>query len=939
MMRFKRAFFPAIVAALLLPAQVHAQFGFLQQLLPVNAGQQRAQKIYSIQQQAATGDLKGAIVLAEELVIEDSAKKQGVSTSNLLAQGVSGFNLLAQAGNPLKLLVQGRNPLSASAPDFVMNQFLQQSAQLAAELHGRAREYDSAIVFYQLALDSIPRALAEANPRATMSVRTKIADAYEKSGNIEAARGTYSDMLAQTDQHADAFLPDRLEFHSKLGRLELAANDIPAARDHLVLAIDALIQLSDTSANSSLHNQLGLGGYIAAMDDLANAGALIQETLTSLNHDRDLTDSDGGLVNNDGEVRIDKHAMLTMQSPFINLAEIYRRQSDGASLRKLYENEFASYASKRLAAPLLKGAMTGNAYIELPGNAHLKLAGNINLERLYARFGTYLAGARLDAQAHDAFGKALQLNAERLESISRTYSPKILSRTFSSRREILGVYLSFALSQRPQRVDIMQKLAGDAMQSKALEGEMLAEFNRAIALSPDTEVQNLRRKIAEATPNSSERLNLETTLQGKVANLMQPLQFEDGKLFLDRVSGRIGDATLVSVLQFRPFDFQKQQFDAPRYLGISLTRSKMSAVDIGLASEINALAARARSEMARPASAVAAKPVLVKALYARLLQPLIGPNMPPGRYVADMDGAINLLPLETLVDGTGRYLIEKGSWMYVSSARAMLRKQDRPMSSNAAIVIVNPDFNAGVATTSDPVTRAFFQNSTALRAADGAALNNAMFNPLPETMEEGQAVAAALRRMNSQVDLQSGANSAAGILRGAHAPRFLHIATHGFFLADAGTSRQNLTAKDGRTFMLEERDPGLNSGLAFAGANNMISSGQGDGVLFSSQIRQLDLQGTELVVLSACDTGVGTVKVGEGVESLRQALELAGARSTVTSLWKVPSLATRDLMVAFYDAMANGASKPEAMRQAKIKIMKTSPQPFYWGAFVMSGID
>jgi CHAT domain-containing protein len=131
----------------------------------------------------------------------------------------------------------------------------------------------------------------------------------------------------------------------------------------------------------------------------------------------------------------------------------------------------------------------------------------------------------------------------------------------------------------------------------------------------------------------------------------------------------------------------------------------------------------------------------------------------------------------------------------------------------------------------------------------------------------------------------------------------------------------------------------LNSGLAFAGANNTISSGKGDGVLFSSQIRQLDLQGTELVVLSACDTGVGTVKVGEGVESLRQALELAGARSTVTSLWKVPSLATRDLIVAFYDAMAGGASKPEAMRQAKIKIMKTSPQPFYWGAFVLSGID
>jgi CHAT domain-containing protein len=558
---------------------------------------------------------------------------------------------------------------------------------------------------------------------------------------------------------------------------------------------------------------------------------------------------------------------------------------------------------------------------------------------LYARFGTYLAAVGMDAQAHDALGKALQLNARRLESVARQFAPGMLSATFASRREILGVYLSFALTQHPQHADVMRKLAGDAMQSKGLESDMLAELNRAIALSRDTEVQHLRRSMGEAPPNSPERMNLGAALQGKVASLMQPLRFEDGNLFLDRVSARIGDATLISVLQFRPFDFRQQQFDAPRYLGLLLARGKMRAVDIGLASEINGLAARARSEMARPANSVAANPALAKALYASVLQPLIGPNMPPGPYIADMDGAINMLPLETLVDGTGRYLIEQASWTYISSARAMLRKQDRAAPSNAALVIVNPDFNGGVSAKSDPATLAFFQNSTATRAADGTVSSSVSFNPLPETMDEGRAVAAAMRRMNSQVAILSGADVTSSALQGAHAPRFLHIATHGFFLEDAGTVRQYGTSKDGRRYTLAARDPGLNSGLALAGANNTISSGHGEGILFSSQIRQLDLQGTELVVLSACDTGVGTVKVGEGVESLRQALELAGARSSVTSLWKVPSLATRDLMVGFYDAMASGASKPEALRQAKIRLMKTSPQPFYWGGFVMSGID
>ena len=889
MMRLTRALFPAIVAALLLPTQVHAQFGaltFLAKMMPTNPALERGEKFDAIRQQAASGDLKGAIVLAEQLVTDDAKHSQGF--------------------NPLKVIM----------PGFSMNTGVQQSAGFAAELHVRAREYDRAIVLYQRALDSVPRALAAAGPRPTMKVKVKLAGAYEKSGNLNAAREIYSVMLAETEQNANAYLGERQLFYSELGRLALAAKDIPAARHYLDLAINNLIQISPS----------GFTSYTTGMNNMM---ALAKGAATSLGRNMDLMDSEGVLVGQDGEARTEKHAMMAIESPFMDLAEIYRSRSDRESLRRLYENKFTSYASNRqVAAP--KSNIAGIANLELTINADLEL--------LYARFGTYLAAVGMDEQAHDAFGKARQLNAARLESLSRTFTSEMLSTTFASRREILGAYLSFALTQRPKNTEIMRKLAGDAMQSKALESEMLAELNRAIALSRDTEVQSLRRRIGEA-PNFQERTNLAVALHGKVASLMQSLRFEDGTLFLDRVGTRIGDATLVSVLQFRPFDFTKQQFDVPRYLGISLTRGKMSAVDIGLASEINALASRARSEMARPANSVAANPALAKALYARLLQPLIGPNMPPGRYIADMDGAISMLPLETLVDGTGRYLIEQGSWTYVSSARAMLRKQDRAAPSNAAIVIVNPDFTAGVSAKSDPATLAFFQNSKTLRAADGAVLSSVSFNPLPETMEEGQAVAAAMRRMNSQVAIMSGAGSTSSALHGAHAPRFLHIATHGFFLEDAGTSRQYGGSKDGRTYTLEARDPGLNSGLAFAGANNTISSGQGDGILFSSQIRQLDLQGTELVVLSACDTGVGTVKVGEGVESLRQALELAGARSTVTSLWKVPSLATRDLMVAFYDAMASGASKPEAMRQAKIRIMKTSPQPFYWGAFVMSGMD
>ncbi|MDD5435734.1 MAG: CHAT domain-containing protein, partial [Nitrospira sp.] len=99
----------------------------------------------------------------------------------------------------------------------------------------------------------------------------------------------------------------------------------------------------------------------------------------------------------------------------------------------------------------------------------------------------------------------------------------------------------------------------------------------------------------------------------------------------------------------------------------------------------------------------------------------------------------------------------------------------------------------------------------------------------------------------------------------------------------------------------------------------------------------LRLRGTGLVVLSACDTGVGEIKTGEGVFGLKRAFILAGAETLVISLWKVPDKETKDLMVEFYKLMSEGKGKAEALREAKLNIKKDKSHPFYWGAFVSVG--
>ena len=137
-------------------------------------------------------------------------------------------------------------------------------------------------------------------------------------------------------------------------------------------------------------------------------------------------------------------------------------------------------------------------------------------------------------------------------------------------------------------------------------------------------------------------------------------------------------------------------------------------------------------------------------------------------------------------------------------------------------------------------------------------------------------------------------------------------------------------------------NPMLRSGLALAGANTWAQDGSlpseaEDGILTAEDVTGLDLLDTELVVLSACETGLGEVHLGEGVFGLRRAFTVAGTKTLVMSLWKVPDRETRDLMTLFYEALLRGKPRTDALREAQLQMRKRHPQPFYWGAFICQG--
>ena len=181
----------------------------------------------------------------------------------------------------------------------------------------------------------------------------------------------------------------------------------------------------------------------------------------------------------------------------------------------------------------------------------------------------------------------------------------------------------------------------------------------------------------------------------------------------------------------------------------------------------------------------------------------------------------------------------------------------------------------------------------------------------------------------------------------------MYLSSSHFFLARAGLDLGVKTTPG-----IRRENPFIRSGLALAGANKRDGKDGEDGILTALEASGLDLWGTKLVVLSACETGLGEVKNGEGVYGLRRALVLAGSESQVISLWQVSDEATRDLMVAFYKKLQAGEGRTAALSAVQLEMLRSNDQtqagngrgltvgsgskrdrshPFFWASFIQSG--
>jgi CHAT domain-containing protein len=403
------------------------------------------------------------------------------------------------------------------------------------------------------------------------------------------------------------------------------------------------------------------------------------------------------------------------------------------------------------------------------------------------------------------------------------------------------------------------------------------------------------------------------------------------------------DGALIEFAVYAPQAPRTEQDEPPRYIAYMLeAHGQPKWADLGEAAVIDRAVGAWRKALRDPNRMDVKR--LARAMdeiVMRPLRPLLGNTR---RLLIAPDGSLNLIPFAALVDERNQYLIESYTISYLTSGRDLLRLQTSQPSESAPMVVANPAFGRAA-----PAVARAGQNTAGFRSGGPGRRQNdpdqIYFQPLPSTRREALAIKATLRK--ASMLLRDQATESA--LKRARAPRILHIATHGFFLDD-----QEAPPAETRGFFDDDplrasglrfskwaakvENPLLRSGLALAGANQG-RGGDDDGLLTAMEVAGLDLWGTKLVTLSACDTGVGEVKNGEGVQGLRRALVLAGSESQVMSLWPVLDSTTWDLMVPYYKALRQGKGRSDGLRQAQLRMLRSEDcqHPFYWAAFIQSG--
>jgi len=543
-------------------------------------------------------------------------------------------------------------------------------------------------------------------------------------------------------------------------------------------------------------------------------------------------------------------------------------------------------------------------------------------------------------------------------------------------RDEAGNYLSILCDSPDTSSSCSREIADVVFSSKGQVSDGIFARQRAFSQEPDSSLRSLaeslrlaRFKLAklyvrgpdeehpesyrdELAKLSAEKEQLESELARRSASFRRELEI--WQVDYMKVSQYLPTGS--ALVEYMKYNYIRPRGEAePRYLVVVINSyNEVFTLDLGGSAKIDSSVSWYRSHFQFPS-------LIDEKDYKRISEEIYSLTWKPIQrklgqakivFIAP-DGALNLVSFAGLMDATGKYLIEKYPIHYLSSARDLLRLRERAPARTGLLALGDPDYDAppSARLSAGPVWAAdtlLVSASPIVRNIRSGCkeLRGIKVSRLPQTRHEVELISKRWKKERKESEkVYLGVQASEETFKAnALGSRVIHLATHGYFVSPEYTKGpQQKGFGPSETFVGE--NPLLFSGLFLAGSNlhgeGADSLGCEDGILTAEEVAGMDLEGTELVVLSACETGLGEVKLGEGVYGLRRAFQMAGVRTVISALWPVSDETTAELMGKLYGIKRGNI--PQLMQKmavdqiGKLRKKGQSDHPYSWGAFIALG--
>ncbi|MBC8258387.1 MAG: CHAT domain-containing protein [SAR324 cluster bacterium] len=719
-----------------------------------------------------------------------------------------------------------------------------------------------------------------ANHTNTIANQNNLAYLFLRDGRYEEARPIFSNVFAQWSKQLGANHQNTLKALNNLGRVYKSLGNLAVAEEHLSAALAGRTQVFGKRHADTLRSMNDMGELLVVQDKKAEALKLFQETLKL------------------EEEVLGKNHPYTFET-LNNLADLLKTLGRTEEAYKVFKTGFVRRNAFLDRVLWVAGDNTRQSYISLyrpEQHALIRMLLSMNDERT----------------ARDLFEVSLRRKGILLKITSETQQVVMLSGA-------------------PELQAITEELT---QTRKTLAG---------LTLSGPTEGN--RKDFPKIVYDLEEKVNM---LQLKLGEQSQRFRQSTKQVTVDEVIEGLGENALVDFMSFRGED------NLFRLVAVVVKGGEFSFVEFEDLELISSMVMELREIVQDEGAEDEDVKSVALELWEVLWQPLTAALGETASIFISPDGLLNVLPFDVLTDEDDSYLLENFDLRIISSARD-LALDPLPEAKGELLIIAGPDYDSDKILKTPAAREVTHKRSRSVSqgARMGSGLRGLNFDPLPGAEKEGEVI----KDVADTKDKSTGGSRSSSIysqriaeenlLRKMSAPpEVLHIATHGFFLKEDEKLKKRLQglSRGSSSVPPPADNPLLRAGLAFAGLNaNASMLGEidtdNDGVLTAMEVLSLNLSGTQLVVLSACETGLGEIHQGEGVYGLRRSFQEAGVKNVINSFWEVSDAGTQLLMTKFYDKFLAGMSARQAMREARLEMLDDVQwsAPYYWSAFVMVG--